>query len=561
MTSPKPTLKAQQALAQAETLCTGEGHTQITAWHLAKALFTQQDGLARKMIGDVETVIAEIDTELKKLPTQKPPPTDVSFSGCGRTVFKAAQQISTSKGDAFCGIDSFILALHKVPALHALLARYNASEVQMQEIITSTRKGNVITTEYAEGNWDALSKYGQDLTALAASGKLDPVIGRDDEIRRVVQILSRRRKNNPVLVGEPGVGKTAIVEALAQRIVVGDVPDTLDCTIISLDMGALIAGAKFRGEFEERLKAVLQEVQEAKGKVILFIDEMHLVLGAGKTDGAMDAANLLKPMLARGELRCIGATTLDEYRQHVEKDSAFERRFQIVKVGEPTVSDTVAILRGLKERYEAHHGVNITDSAVVLAAQLADRYITTRLLPDKAIDCLDEACANTRVQLDSRPEVIDRLERRKLQLEIEETALANECEEKPKSVGDNVKAAFTSFMGGGSSGGTGTGASSGTNSGDDSDESSSPTKKRGKGSTRQHQRLLKVRAEIANIRDQLAPLLVQYASEKESTNQLRELQEKLATIHQKIVVAERDRDMVRAADLRYGAVPDLERQI
>jgi ATP-dependent Clp protease ATP-binding subunit ClpB len=241
----------------------------------------------------------------------------------------------------------------------------------MQEVIQETRKGTVITTEYAEGNWDALAKYGQDLTALAASGKLDPVIGRDDEIRRVVQILSRRRKNNPVLIGEPGVGKTAVVEALAQRIVVGDVPDTLECTIISLDMGALVAGAKFRGEFEERLKAVLKEVQEAEGKVVLFIDEMHLVLGAGKgSDGAMDAANLLKPMLARGELRCIGATTLDEYRQHVEKDSAFERRFQVVKVSEPTVVDTVAILRGLKERYEAHHGVHITDSALVLAAQV-----------------------------------------------------------------------------------------------------------------------------------------------------------------------------------------------
>ena len=371
MATQKTTLKSQQALAASEKLCTDESHTQVTSWHIAKALLTQQDGLAQKMVGSLRSVLRDIDSQLKKLPKQSPAPSDVSFSGCGRTVFKSAQQIANGNGDSFVGEDSLILALHKVPALASLLAQHNASEIQMQEVIQEIRKGTVITTEYAEGNWDALAKYGQDLTALAASGKLDPVIGRDDEIRRVVQILSRRRKNNPVLIGEPGVGKTAVVEALAQRIVVGDVPDTLECTIISLDMGALVAGAKFRGEFEERLKAVLKEVQEAEGKVVLFIDEMHLVLGAGKgSDGAMDAANLLKPMLARGELRCIGATTLDEYRQHVEKDSAFERRFQVVKVSEPTVVDTVAILRGLKERYEAHHGVHITDSALVLAAQV-----------------------------------------------------------------------------------------------------------------------------------------------------------------------------------------------
>ena len=338
----------------------------------------------------------------------------------------------------------------------------------------------------------------------APHSQLSPVIGRDDEIRRTIRVLARKTKSNPVLIGEPGVGKTAIVEGLAQRIVMGDVPDTLKCKLVSLDMGSLIAGAKYRGEFEERLKAVLAEIKEADGGIILFIDEMHLVLGAGKTDGAMDAANLLKPMLARGELRCIGATTLAEYKQHVEKDSAFERRFQQVFVSEPSVADTVSILRGVKDSYESHHGVRLTDAALVLAAKLADRYITQRFMPDKALDLVDEACANIRVQLDSQPEVIDTLERRLLQLEVEATALASEKDTGSKD------------------------------------------------------RLGKVQAEIAELREQLAPLRLRYAEEKGRVDAVRVLQQKLQDTRHKLDVARRDGDMARVADLQYGAIPQLE---
>lgn len=342
---------------------------------------------------------------------------------------------------------------------------------------------------------------------MAEQGKLDPVIGRDDEIRRVIRVLSRRTKNNPVLVGDPGVGKTAIVEGLAQRIVRKDVPANLQARLFSLDMGALIAGAKYRGEFEERLKAVLKEVKDAEGGIILFIDEIHLVLGAGKTDGAMDAANLLKPMLARGELRCIGATTLDEYRKYVEKDPAFERRFARVDVGEPSLLDTISILRGLTPRYEAHHGVRIQDSALVTAATLAHRYIQNRFLPDKAIDLVDEACANVRVQLDSQPEIIDNLERKRLQLEVEETALSKEKDAASK------------------------------------------------------QRLAKVKEEISTIDDQLRPLRAQYEAERGRVNEIQNLQKKLDDLKNKIADAERRRDLATAADLRYYAVPDIEKRI
>ena len=338
----------------------------------------------------------------------------------------------------------------------------------------------------------------------AEDGKLDPVIGRDFEIRRLVQVLSRRTKNNPVLLGEPGTGKTAIVEGLAQRITRGDVPSNLQCRIISLDLGAMIAGASHRGEFEERLKAVLKEVQDSNGNIILFIDELHTILGAGATSGSLDAANLLKPMLARGELRCIGATTLDEYRKHIESDPAFERRFQQVLVTEPSVPDAISMLRGTKERYEQHFGVRVSDAAIVAAVQLSHRYIPARFLPDKAFDCLDEACASIRVQLDSRPEIIDRLERRELQLDVEATALAQEKDEPSK------------------------------------------------------QRLVQVKEELAKIREELKPLKLQHDAEKNRVDELRTMKQRLSSLQAKLAAAERDRNLSVAADLKFGADRSLE---
>lgn len=503
--------KTNQSLVAAQELASENKNVQLAPVHVAIVLFSEPNGLGQSIVNRVGADFQTLDRSLKKLlvrqPVQDPPPPEISPNPSMMKVLRKAQEYQKKNEDSHMAIDHILLALPEDRDVSNALSEAGLTKDKLESAIKSVRGNRKVDTKSAEDTYEALNKYGHDLVKDAEEGKLDPVIGRDDEIRRVIQVLSRRTKNNPVLIGEPGVGKTAIVEGLAGRIVRGDVPQTLNCRVISLDMGALIAGAKYRGEFEERLKAVLKEVKEAAGNIILFIDEIHLVLGAGKTDGAMDAANLLKPMLARGELRCIGATTLEEYRKYVEKDPAFERRFQPIHVKEPSVADTISILRGLKERYEAHHGVTILDSAIVVAAQLAARYITSRFLPDKAIDLIDEACANTRVQLDSQPEVIDQLERKRLQLEIEATALEKEKD------------------------------------------------------TASKQRLEKVKQEMSKIKDQLQPLKLRYEKERGRVEELRNYQKKVEQLKQKLSEAERRRDLQLVADLKYGAIPDLEKKI
>mmetsp|Transcript_3787 Transcript_3787/g.14035 ORF Transcript_3787/g.14035 Transcript_3787/m.14035 type:complete len:924 (-) Transcript_3787:141-2912(-) len=499
--------KTNEMLAKAEEIGMEYAHSQLTPLHLAAALFNDPRGLAstvcEKAGGLPDEVRVGLAAALKKLPSQDPPPDSVQpGSQCVR-LLRAAQKLQKESGDSHLAVDHVLHALANEKSLKSVFSTAGLAQGPLIDSLKAMRKGRPVTSRNAEDTYDALDKYARNIVKDAADGKLDPVIGRDDEIRRCVTVLARRTKNNPVLIGEPGVGKTAIVEGLAQRIVAGDVPESLNVKLYSLDVGALIAGAKYRGEFEERLKSVLAEVKEA-GDIVLFIDEVHLLLGAGKTEGAMDAANLLKPMLARGELRCIGATTLEEYRKHVEKDAAFERRFQQVHVSEPSVPDTVSILRGLRERYEGHHGVRIMDSALVLAARLADRYITQRFLPDKAIDLVDEACAQVRVALDSQPEAIDQLERRQLQLEVEASALAKEKD---------------------------------------------------KGS---RERLEKVKKELSKIAEELAPLRARHDMERARVDEVRQVKQKIADVQHKIAEAERMRDAARVADLRYGALPDLE---
>eukprot|EP00047_Mylnosiga_fluctuans_P020373 m.91656 g.91656 ORF g.91656 m.91656 type:complete len:901 (-) comp8494_c0_seq4:165-2867(-) len=503
--------KLNEILLETKNVAIEASNAQVDPIHIAIALFKDKDGLGSRIVEkggvDPESLRMELNSVLKKIPKQSPAPLEVGFSSDALRVLKNGQGHQKKNKEAHLAVDHVLLALTQEKPIMQALGNAGLPKEAMERLLKDVKGSRKADTKSAEETYDALSKYGIDLVQLAADGKLDPVIGRDDEIRRVIQVLARRTKNNPVLIGEPGVGKTAIVEGLAQRILAGDVPDTLKCRLISLDMGSLIAGAKYRGEFEERLKSVLNEVKEAQGTIILFIDEVHTVLGAGKTDGAMDAANLLKPMLARGELRLIGATTLDEYRKHVEKDPAFERRFQQVYVGEPSVAATISILRGLRERYEAHHGVRIMDSALVASAQLADRYITQRFLPDKAIDLVDEACANVRVQLDSRPEEIDVLERRKLQLEVEEMALKKEKDKASK------------------------------------------------------ERVAEVSKELAEIGEKLKPLQMKFEMERGRVDELRTLQEKLEGLKTKIAQAERMGDRTTAADLKYYAVPDVERRI
>jgi ATP-dependent Clp protease ATP-binding subunit ClpB len=513
MSKPEWTQAAQKALSDAVNCAKTHNSGSIHPFHLCVALLADANGLPSRVLtkvgASVDQLKALFESKVNMLPTQTPTPPQPSPNHDVQKILNTVEQKRVGLQDQLVAVDHFLLALHESREVAAILDGAQATRKTLESALLELRKGKKITSDFSDQNYEALAKYATDLCKLAEDGKLDPVIGRDEEIRRTIRVLSRRTKNNPVLIGEPGVGKTAIVEGIAQRIVRGDVPETLaNCRVYSLDMGALVAGAKFRGEFEERLKSVLNEVKENQDSIILFIDEIHLVLGAGKAEGAMDAANLLKPMLARGELRTIGATTLEEYRLHVEKDAAFERRFQPVTVSEPSVEDCISILRGLKEKYETHHGVQITDSAVVVAAQLADRYITNRYMPDKAIDLIDEACANTRVQLSSRPEEIDSLERRRRQLEIEEKAMQR----------------------------------------DSSD-------------ARAVERTKIIRAEIQKINEQLVPLLAKYEAERGVVTQLQALQVRLDEKRTKLERAERSGDMELAADLKYNAIPVIQDNI
>jgi ATP-dependent Clp protease ATP-binding subunit ClpB len=509
----KYTDRLKSLIQAAQTLAMRSGHQQFTPLHVLKALLDDEDRLAANLIeasgASAAQVAQAVDLELGKLPK-------VEGGGAGQIymapetarLFDQAEQLAEKAGDSFVTLEYMLLALALSSGTAAdILKRAGVTAQNLRAAISNIRQGRKAETATAEGNYEALKKYTRDFTEEARSGKLDPVIGRDEEIRRTVQVLSRRTKNNPVLIGEPGVGKTAIVEGLAQRIVNGDVPDTLkDRRLLSLDLGALLAGAKYRGEFEERLKAVLQEVSAA-GDVILFIDELHTLVGAGKAEGAMDASNMLKPALARGELHCIGATTLDEYRKNIEKDAALARRFQPVFVGEPTVEETISILRGLKEKYELHHGVRITDGAIVAAATLSNRYITNRFLPDKAIDLIDEAASRLRMEIESKPEEIDELDRRIIQLKIEREALKKESDEASKD------------------------------------------------------RLKKVEQELANLEQQSAELTAKWKAEKNKLDEVKRLQEQLDQARSELEIAQRRGDLQRAGELLYSAIPQLERRL
>lgn len=516
MNAQKLTQKSIEAIQSAQRLAEDRHHSQLTQLHLLLALVEQEGGLIgtllEKMGVSLRPFIAAVDAELRRLPqiTGSYNPDQLRAEPSLNAALEEAEKQAAQMHDEYVSVEHLMLGLVEkaTSQIKNLLETYHVSEPVLREALKQVRGSARVTSDNPESTYDVLSKYGQDLVELAREQKLDPVIGRDSEIRSVIRILSRKTKNNPCLIGEPGVGKTAIAEGLALRIVRGDVPDSLkDRQIFSLDMGALIAGAKFRGEFEERLKAVLTEIKNSNGKIILFIDELHTIVGAGKTDGAMDAGNLLKPMLARGELHCIGATTLDEYRQYIEKDAALERRFQPVTVSEPSVEDTISILRGLKERYEVYHGVKIQDQALIAAAVLSNRYIADRFLPDKAIDLVDEACAMIRTEIDSMPTELDEISRKIMQHEIEEAALKKETDKLSQ------------------------------------------------------EHLADIQKELADMREEFSAMKARWENEKQAIGKVQKLREEIEQVGAQIEKAENDYDLDKLAELRYGRLPALQKEL